>query len=160
MRSWPANCSNSVILSLPPDLPLPPLSADDPLGRGVFSSRHAKRWRTGRRERDSFLESEDKHSLSVDRLGLVTDALMTHIANAVAAGRGPGRAFYGWAVLTVRDASGNGRSVRASPDLPANPYHADIDLNIRAEVDRRDAQKQHADDLAARAQWKERPASD
>jgi hypothetical protein len=124
----------------------------------VFSSRQAKRWRTGRRDRDSFLESEDKHSLSVDRLGLATDASMKDIADAVAAGRGPGRAFYGWAVLTVR-ASANGRSVRASPDLPANPYHADIDLNIRAEVDRRDAQKQHADDLAARAHWKERPAA-
>lgn len=89
MRSWLANCSSSVVLPLPPDLPLPRLSAGDPLGRGVFSSRQAKRWRTGRRDRDSFLESEDKHSLSVDRLGLATDALMKDIADAVAAGRGP-----------------------------------------------------------------------
>jgi hypothetical protein len=135
------------------------LGADDPLGRGVFPSREAKRWQTGRRERDSFLGKENEPSLSVDRLGLAPDAVMTRIAEAIAAGRGPGRAFYGWAVLTVRNASANGRSVRASP-LPANPCHADIDLNVGADVDRRDAQKQHADDLAARAQWKERPAAD
>ena len=80
---------------------------------------------------------------------------MTGIADAIAAGRGSARMFYGWAVLKVVDASANGRTVRASP-LANNPYHTDIDLNIRADLERRDAQKQHADDLAARAHWKER----
>ena len=80
---------------------------------------------------------------------------MTCISDAIAARRGSGRLFYGWATLTVAHASANGRSVRASP-LANNPYHADIELNIRPNLERRDAQKQHADDLAARAHWRER----
>ncbi len=134
---------------------LPPLENDDFLGRGVFRPKEAKRWEQGKRVRDTFLEAEHRESLSVDRLDMASDECMTIIADAAAAGRGPDRKFYGWAVLTVADASANGRMVRASP-LPRNSYHADIDLNIRADLERRDAQKQHADDLAARAHWRPR----
>lgn len=142
---------------LPTDRHLPILDPGDLLGRGVFSNREAERWRKGKGVRDTFLGAKHEISLSVDRLGLAPDNVMTRSADAIAARRGPGRAFYGWAVVTVRHASQAGRSVRASL-MATNPCHADIDLNIRADLERRDAQKQHADDLAAGAEWKDRSA--
>ena len=64
--------------------------------------------------------------------------------------------FRGWAILTVKDASANGRSVAPSP-LEGNQYHADICLNLPDDDDRRENQKEHSVDLAARAWWEELP---
>ena len=64
--------------------------------------------------------------------------------------------FRGWAILTVNDASANGRTVVPSP-LEENRYHADICLNLPYDDERRERQKEHSVDLAARASWEEPP---
>ena len=79
----------------------------------------------------------------------------------IATERGKGREegakiFQGWAVLTVNDAAAEGRSVQESP-IDLNPFHADIRLNLPDEGDRRDIQKKHSVDLAARASWEDPP---
>ena len=66
--------------------------------------------------------------------------------------------FRGWAILNVNDASANGRTVVPSP-LEENPYHADICLNLPDDDERRERQKEHSVDLAARASWEEPPRS-
>ena len=67
-----------------------------------------------------------------------------------------GKVFQGWAILTVNDAEAEGRSVRESP-IESNPFHADIWLNLPDEGNRRDIQKKHSVDLAARAFWEDPP---
>ena len=69
-----------------------------------------------------------------------------------------GKTFYGWAILTADDAASSGRTVEATP-IESNPYHADICLNLPENSDRRELQKQHSVDLAARAKWEEAPES-
>ena len=64
--------------------------------------------------------------------------------------------FYGWATLEVREAASNGRSVKATPDKD-NTYHADIFLNLPHGDERRDVQKQHANELAALSKWLDAP---
>ena len=71
-------------------------------------------------------------------------------------GRGRGKDFYGWATLTVRDAVSNGRTVEATP-TDVNIYHVDIILHLPDDNERRDQQKQHANELAALAQWRDAP---
>ena len=80
---------------------------------------------------------------------------------AIAAERGQGRGkegaeFHGWAILSVKQARGNERTVQASP-LESNPYHADIHLNLSNDAERRDEQKRHALELAVQASWEEAP---
>lgn len=135
---------------------LPPLQDEDPLGRGVYSTGHARRAKNSKIPHNVFLEREEVESLSVDRLDHAPDHVMAEIGDRIAEGRGPGRKFYGWATVTVAKASEDGRTVRATPQLD-NTYHADIDLNIPPTVERRDTQIQHANTLAAAADWRERP---
>lgn len=142
---------------MPPDQCLPPLEPDDPLGRGVFSDKQARKWRSGKGDRRSFHGAATEQSLSVDRLGHASDEAMTRISDAVAEGRGSGRSFYGWAVVSVWLAEQDGRSVRPSP-LRNNPYHADIDLNLPLGAERKDVRIRHAFNLAAGAAWNERAA--
>ena len=70
--------------------------------------------------------------------------------------RTPPRNFYGWAVMKVSDATANGRTVEATP-TDTNIYHTDIILHLPDDNERRDQQKQHANELAAHAQWREAP---
>ena len=67
-----------------------------------------------------------------------------------------GKVFQGWAILTVNDAEAEGRSVQETP-IDSNPFHADIWLNLPDDGDRRDMQKKHSVDLAARASWEDPP---
>lgn len=67
-----------------------------------------------------------------------------------------GKVFQGWAILTVNDAEAAGRSVQESP-IELNPFHADSWLNLPDETDRRDMQKKHSVDLAARASREDPP---
>jgi hypothetical protein len=137
---------------------LPGLRAEDPLGRGVFSSKQARRWRNGTGDHQTFLEAANVPSLSVDRLNHAPGITMAKIGDRIANGRGVNFSFYGWAVVTVKNASQMERTVRATPLLD-NPYHADIDVNLPEGSERRDMQKQHAVNLARNADWRERPAT-
>lgn len=135
---------------------LPPLADSDNLGRGVYSSREAKRARKDLIMHTIFLEQESAESLSVDRLDIVSDEEMVKIGDQNAQLRGADRRFYGWATVTVILASQDGRTVRATPRFE-NRYHADIDLNVPEGAERRERQEAHANALAANAEWRSRP---
>ena len=135
---------------------LPPLRADDPLGRENLSKRrHKKAIRHGRVDFSLVQASEDRDLLSVDRLDLAPDSEIVEIADRN--GRLRGKSFLGWAVVSVQDASNMGRQVLETPTLD-NHYHADICLNLPAEQSNRvDWIMQHAFDLASSAVYRERP---
>ena len=101
------------------------------------------------------MERPDADSLSVDRLDFAPDSFMTSIRDRGAVQRGD--LFYGWAVITVRHASNNGR--RVEPDAYAdNPYHAEIVLHFDSNSgqERRDEQHRQGVELASRATWQKR----
>ena len=133
------------------------LDADEHLGRGVFKSTSRKRARRGNIDLDVFLESEQAESISVDRMDHAPIYELAEWSRERARNQGHSRQFYGWAVLRVRDASANGRTVEATPTLQ-NRCHADIHLNVTGE-ERRRQQKDHAAELADKSRWLEAPAS-
>lgn len=134
--------------------PLKDVELTDVLGRGVFDSTKAKRAAkvNGLIAHRIFLENSERDTLSVDRLDFASDDFMTEIQDRVSA---PLRKFYGWAQLTVEDASRQQREVHATPNC-FNRYHADIILNLLEGEERKDAQKSHANDLAAHSTWRAR----
>ena len=123
------------------------------LGRGVFSSKHAKRAQRAKIPFHVFLEREGVVEISVDRLDHAPPAEAVAIAEINAAARGA--KFYGWAVILARQASADRREARAKLH---NPYHADIVLPDSAAEDR-DEQISHAQELADNSSWRERPAN-
>ena len=133
------------------------LDADENLGRRVFSSRNRNRARKGNIDLDIFLESEQAESISVDRMDHAPIDELAEWSREQARIRGPSRKFYGWAVLKVRDAEKDGRTVAATP-TPQNRCHADILLNVTGE-ERKRQQTEHAIRLAARSRWLEAPAA-
>lgn len=132
------------------------LDADEDLGRGAFSGRNRRRARRGIIDFDIFLESEQADSISVDRMDHALIDELAAWSRERARNRGPSRQFYGWAILKVRDAEKDGRTVAATP-TPQNRCHADILLNVTGEK-RRDQQTEHAIKLAAHSRWREAPA--
>ena len=124
------------------------------LGRDIFSSGQAKRAQRGKVPVNAFLERVGEPQISVDRLDLASPGEAADIADKVAAARG--RTFYGWAVVTAETAASNGRQVIASPQLD-NPCHADI-LLPDLDVEKRDEQKRHAQELADASIWRNRDA--
>ena len=97
------------------------------------------------------------NEISVDRMDHAQRDEMARIA--IARGRDRpdgGKDFQGWAILAVEDAAANGRTVRES-GTEFNPFHADIFLNLPHDEDRRDIQKRHSLELAARAFWEDPP---
>ena len=112
------------------------LDADEDLGRGVFSGRNRKRARRGIIDFDIFLESEQAESISVDRMDYALIDELAAWSRERARCRGADRRFYGWAVLKVRDAEKDGRTVAATP-TPQNRCHADILLNVTGEERKR-----------------------
>ena len=131
---------------------LPAITPSDFLGRGIFQSNQAR----SIIPTTVFREKINVDRLSVDRLDLASNAEMAEIADRVAAGRGPSRNFYGWAVVSVAVAERDGRTVEATPLLD-DPYHADIVLNLPVDADRTDAAIQHAQSLARHAHFRSRP---
>ena len=121
------------------------------LGRGIFSSRSAKRARIAI-PKNVFLEKRGNTRISVDRLSLAPTAEAIQIADEVASQRE--RTFYGWAVITAEGASENGRFVEPSP-LEHNQFHADIVLP--SEAIEREEQIVHAQLLADASTWRKRP---
>lgn len=124
------------------------------LGRGVFSSRDARRATRGRVSLNVFLEKVGVSDLSVDRLDLAAPGEAAAIADGVANARS--RSFHGWAVVIAGTAALNGRTVAASPQLD-NPHHADIVLPDSV-VEDREEQKRHAQELADASSWRDRNA--
>lgn len=127
------------------------IAAGEELGRGVFSSRTARRAHR-RIPHHIFLERVGETSISVDRLSVAPMDEAVEIADGI--GEMRNRQFYGWAVVTNEDAARNGRRVAASP-IGDNPYHADILLPGIAAEDREE-QKRHAQELADVARWHDR----
>ena len=143
-------------MSSVPSGALPVLRDDERLGRSVFSGSAAKRARSkGIVIRNVFLEAQDVPSISVDHMDHAPLQEMADLAAERGRNRSPVRELGGWAIISVRDSASNGRTVEAVPHL-GNVYHADIFLNIDEE-EKRDRQKQHAADLAARSRWLEAP---
>lgn len=124
------------------------------LGRGVFSSGHARRARRKRVPHHVFLEKEGEIKISVDRLSIAPASAVLVLAEKTAASRNA--SFYGWATIVANKAETNGRHVVSSP-IPEqdNPYHADIILPESAEDDREE-QKRHAQELADYSDWCEK----
>lgn len=127
------------------------LATSERLGRHVFSRSRAKRLSRGKPDHRAFLEAHGVDELSVDRLDYAALEVMREIA--IESGKGREGEFQGWAVIRVKDAARNGRTVEARP-LLNNVYHAEIVLNISGHSEKRDIQKQHAIDLAT---WLGRP---
>ncbi|MCY4600765.1 MAG: hypothetical protein OXF27_12705 [Acidobacteria bacterium] len=100
-----------------------------------------------------FLEREDAESISVDRLQHAPINELAAWSHERGQNRTLPQAFQGWAVLTAEHAGRNGRTVVATP-MPKNPCHADIFLNVTGD-ERRQQQKQHANEMAAHATWME-----
>jgi len=120
-------------------------STGEERGRGVFSSRHAKRAERSRVPLNVFLVEAGKTEISVDRLTFAGLERSTAIADKTAVARNA--KFYGWAVVTAEQASDNGRYVIATPRPEHdNPYHADIVLPELTSEDREE-QKRHAQEL-------------
>ena len=96
--------------------------------------------------------------VSVDRMDHAERMEMARLATIRGQGRcNGGKDFQGWAILRVVDAATNGRTVETTP-LEDNPYHADICLNLPANGERRERQKEHSVDLAAHASWEDPPS--
>ena len=130
------------------------IDPDENLGRGVFSSNHAKRARRSRVSLHVFLEREGEIKISVDRLSVAPPSAALVVAEKTAASRNAN--FYGWATVVSNMAESNGRRVASSPKpKQGNPYHADIILPASVEDDREE-QKRHAQELADYSNWLER----
>lgn len=129
--------------------------ADEDLGRGVFSQKNRNRACKGNIDVSVFLASERAESISVDRMNHAPTDELVEWSWERARNRGPSRQFYGWAVLKVRDAAMNGRTVEATP-TPQNRCHADICLNVIGD-ERKHQQRQHAVELASHSRWLDVP---
>ena len=140
--------------SLPPE----EVRDEEDLGRGIFSSRHAKRSQRSGVPFNIFLERQGVGEISVDRLSHAPESEAVLIAEKV--GRSRSQRFFGWAIVSAIQARLNDRKVVSSP-LPDfdNPYHADI-LLPRDAVEDRDEQTRHAKLLADASRWKEKPHDD
>ena len=137
--------------------PLAELDANEDLGRSAFDRRSRNRALRGVIDHRVFLESEQAESISVDRMAHAMIDELAAWSRERARSRGPSRQFYGWAVLKVRDAARDGRTVKATP-TPQNRCHADIFLNVTATgEERKHQQKEHALQLAEHSRWRRAP---
>ena len=139
------------------DLPPAPncVTPDEKLGRRVFSG---KQIRGERADYRAFLERPGVRALSVDRLTHSPTDFAVAKADEAAVER-PSSTFYGWGVVLAEQAVANRNRVQASPSPDgANPYHADIIFPEFA-IANLEAQKNHAQTLAAVSRWRARPAS-
>ena len=137
--------------------PPPELDANEDLGRAAFTRQSRNRALRGVINYRDFLENEQAESISVDRMNHAPIDELAAWSRERARNRGTDRRFYGWAVLKVRDANKDGRTVEATPTLQ-NRCHADIFLNITATgEERKHQQEEHALKLAEHSWWREAP---
>lgn len=132
------------------------IEPEEQLARDVSSREAMDRVGRGRRIFREFLPPLGDDKVSVDRITHAGDA--TAAALAAARATVANRIFFGWLIVAAERAAGGGRRrVVPSPIAePANPYHADIVLPTT----NRDRQKEHAQELAEEAIWRERPATE
>lgn len=129
------------------------IAPQEELGRGVSSSRNARRAQRSRVPFTEFLPAQNVTEISVDRLSITSLSELTSIADARDGVRG--RSFYGWAAVEAGAARTSGRRVIASPILETNPFHADIVFPPNTAQDRAE-QKRHAQELADLSSWRAR----
>ena len=131
------------------------VALDENLGRGVSSSRIARRARRPNFQipLNVFLPPRGVSNISVDRLSVAPHDVAVAIAGKRDGERD--RTFYGWAVITGFAVTDNGRRIVASPIPDVNLYHADIVLPDSAIHDREE-QKRHAQELADASRWNDR----
>lgn len=131
------------------------VALDENLGRGVSSSRIARRARRPNFQvpLNVFLPPRGVSNISVDRLSVAPHNEAVAIAGSRDEARD--RTFYGWAVTTGFAVTDNGRRIVASPIPDVNPYHADIVLPENATHDREE-QKRHAQELADASFWNDK----
>lgn len=125
------------------------IAPEELLGRGVFDSRRARQARAGKIVPRIFRERDGVRELSVDRL---SHADLVELAKLHNRQRAP-QSLYGWAHLSAVDAAMDGRTIRPSPILPDNPFHAEIVLPVNDELEISEEQDQHALNLAMSARW-------
>ncbi len=118
------------------------------VGRAIFQSSDWKKIikRTGNAPHQIFLDETSPIEISVFHLDNASDKDLTEIGDDMATQRGINREFYGWAELSVANASENKREVHATPN-PLNQWHADIVLPSIAETDKMERER-HANELA------------
>ena len=124
---------------------------DGAVGRAIFQSGDWKKMQKGAGNTpvSIFLDKKSPLAISVFLLDLTSDAELTKIGDNMASQRAGKRTFYGWAELSVADASKDGRRVHATPQ-PENKWHADIVLPSTAETDKQERER-HAQQLAKMA---------
>ena len=122
--------------------------ADGTVGRAIFQSGDWKKMQKGAGYTpvSIFLDRKSPLAISVFLLNLTSDAELTQIGDDMAHQRGANRTFYGWAEMSVADASQDRRQVLATPQ-PENKWHADIVLPPTAKTDKRERER-HAQQLA------------
>ncbi len=129
------------------------IAPHEELGRGLSSSRNARRARRSNLPITEFWPRANESGISVDRLTEAGSAEALRIADRRDAERG--RTFYGWAVLVAEAAGQNGRRVVATPIPDTNPYHAEIVLPESAARDG-DELRRHAQQLRDASSWRDR----
>lgn len=130
------------------------VASNEKLGRGVFSSKQKKLAQKYKKARlNVFLEKEGNTEISVNRIDWMSPQEENAIGGKLAALRK--RKFYGWAIVTVKQACANRRRVLATPQED-NQYHADIILPDLAGEDYEE-QVRHAQELADTSRWRARP---
>ncbi len=124
---------------------------DGDIGRAVFQSNDWKKVQKGKSctPPSIFLDKKSQVEISVFLLDFAPDEKLTEIGDRIAQQRDGSRTFYGWAELSVVDASEDGRKVYATPQ-PNNKWHADIVLPSSAETDKKERER-HVNRLAKMA---------
>lgn len=131
---------------------------DGEVGRGVFHPKSWARLTKGNASalRALFNDAQSPVNLSVHRLNIRPDGEVAKIGDEQAkkrreASRSQNIQFLGWAVLTVRHASGGGREVRTLREW----WHAEIVLPCKA--DDTESRKFHLAELASDVSFRDRP---
>ena len=132
---------------------------DGAVGRAIFQSGDWKKMQKGAGNApvSIFLDKKSPLAISVFLLDITSDAELTQIGDDMASQRAGKRTFYGWAELSVADASEDERRVHATPRTE-NQWHADIVLPSTVETDKQERER-HAQRLAQMAVPRERSAN-
>ena len=116
------------------------------VGRAILQSSDWKKIKNKHAPLSIFLDNKSLMKISVFLLDIVSNEKLTKIGDAMAKSRDAGRSFYGWAEVSVTNASKESRVVRYTPQ-PANKWHADIVLPDIVSTDKKERER-HAEQLA------------